>query len=94
MPQVLTIRMRDGSTDHLSRPASIIEIDSLLCKGLGVECHPVHWHRGWVDSIGFSLACGKTWNEIREIWEECDELIPVIDWLEANTEAEGHYSRH
>ena len=35
-------------------------IDNEICAHLGVQPHPVYYHNGWYDSIGLSIACGKT----------------------------------
>lgn len=41
-------------------------IDRELCQLLGKEEHPKLYVAGWFDSIGFSLAMGKTFDEIVE----------------------------
>jgi len=85
--------MKDGSTDELSRGEAIHAIDEYLCKAFDEPIHPIHWFRGWVDNIGMFLACGKTWNECREIWKEIPDQLEVIDWMEEHTMADGHYER-
>ena len=41
-------------------------IDRELCQLLGVKEHPKLYVAGWFNNIGFSLAMGKTFDEIVE----------------------------
>lgn len=52
-----------------------------LLVTVDVECDPLYWHRGWADSIGLGLACGKTFEQLREI---LPSMIDIIDFLDAN----------
>lgn len=53
-------------SDLQSGPVSLVKIDSELCGLLGVEIHPVKYVRGWFDFIGFGLATGSTFADIRQ----------------------------
>lgn len=84
--QLQLTRKADGKV------ADLVALDNEICDVLGVEPHPRDFYVGWVDTIGFSLACGKTFEEVRSHW--CDpneygepterdlERGRVIDYLE------------
>lgn len=63
-------------------PVKFNAIDDEMCAALGVEPDPVEYHKFWYDTIGFSLACGQSWDQIRETWGE--RKGDVIDFLEEN----------
>ena len=58
-------------------PVSLNRIDEELCRELGVEVHPRNWVVSWYDIIGFKLAMGRTWTEIRaELLQTEEEFLP------------------
>ena len=61
MPQCYTLT-RKGQTE----PESRAKIDDEMCKHFGVTPDPKFWYMDWDNIVGFSLACGKTWDQIRE----------------------------
>jgi hypothetical protein len=46
-------------------PEKLSKIDEELCAILDEEVHPTRYVMSWFDMIGFELACGKKWDEIR-----------------------------
>ena len=62
-------------------PVNLVDVDKEMCKAFGAECDPDKWYRSWYNIIGFGLALGRTWDDLREI---DPEDVDVVDWLEAN----------
>ena len=90
MPNCFTLT-RKGE----SQPASMQAIDDLLRIEFGEEPDPEQWLWGWYDTIGFGLALGKNWAQLREQFAEDPaesertnlarrRKLAVIYWLEAN----------
>ncbi len=67
-----------------TEPMSLNKIDEMICNHLNVPVDEVKYVHGWFDSIGFSLACGRNWEQVRENFSDCPELMPIIDFLEEN----------
>lgn len=71
-------------------------VDEKLCSFLGIQPDPVKYVNGWYDSIGFRLAVGKTFEQIRtEFTEYVNEpnnpyakgysnLLTILQWIEEN----------
>jgi hypothetical protein len=77
----------------------LIAVDEMLCEHLGVEPDEKEWHWGWMDTVGLSLAMGKTFDEVREIYLT-PELGPsighakaIVDWFEQEFENDSYYGR-
>lgn len=47
-------------------PVVLPRIDEAICLALSVPCDPIKYYNYWFDSIGFRLAIGKTFDQIRE----------------------------
>lgn len=69
-------------------PENFTEIDNAMCQHFGVEPDPDYFYRSWYDLIGFGLAVGRTYAELREL---APGYAPVIDWLEANYTVKAYY---
>ena len=78
-----------------SKPASLQAIDDEMRIEFGEEPDPERWLWGWYDVVGFGLAMGRDWMQLREQFAEdpvedeesvefCRSMLKVIDWLEAN----------
>lgn len=59
------------------------EVDDKMREHFGAPPDAERWYEQWYDTVGFALALGKDWTEIRAMFADC-ELDPVIDWLETN----------
>ncbi len=46
-------------------PVSLNGVDEAICQYLGVPVHATRYRSWWFDVIGFRLACGKTWEQVR-----------------------------
>ncbi len=84
MPNCFTLTRK---SDPDAGPVTFAQIDEELCKHLGVECHPKQYYLGWYDGIGYALAIGKNWDQIRETLREYnydEEAFKIVDFLEEN----------
>jgi hypothetical protein len=59
---------RDGQAVALQ------QIDEEMCNHFNAPCDPVRWFRGWYDFIGFDLATGRDFAQIRAIYEADPDL--------------------
>lgn len=80
MPNCFSLT-RKGETE----PTSLSAIDEELCALLGTPVHPTRYVEGWFDSIGFALACGRSWEQIKLFSDPReDNLRKIITHLETN----------
>ncbi len=96
-------------SDPAAGPVSANTLDEEICAHLGVEIHPTNYHVYWYDSIGFRLALGMTWDEIRGRFREQEEdanakgefeyadlmgvLLRITDWLEERFTVDSGHCR-
>lgn len=65
------------------KASNLVDIDEELCQAFGEPIHLEHWFRNWYNLIGFCLAMGDSFDQVRERLKEGDtDLREVIDWLE------------
>lgn len=81
--------VRDGSA------VPLVQVDEEMCRHFGEPCDSDRYFRAWYATIGYDLAMGRTFEEIRAIysapeWTEA-ELGPVVDWLAANFSPRSWY---
>jgi hypothetical protein len=90
------------------QPAIFQQIDDKMRESFGAPPNDKEYMNGWYDSIGFRLALGKTWNDIRDEFEleyRSDvnsgrersiypRLISITNWLEDHYESSSWYQRH
>lgn len=66
----------------------LVQVDEEMCLHFKEPCDPKRWFMFWYDIIGFDLAAGKTFGEIRgyvrETYPEHPILVDIADWLQAN----------
>ena len=90
MPNCFTLT-RKGE----SKPASLQAIDDEMRVAFGEEPDEVRWLWGWYDTIGYGLALGRDWTQLREQFAEDPpeskrtntfrrRMLAVIDWLETH----------
>lgn len=74
-------------------------VDGQICELLGRPIDEHHYcsiledaEISWYDTIGLALACGKTFDDIRETWHDVDNVLRVVDFLEAHYTVDCGYS--
>jgi hypothetical protein len=81
-------------SDTERKPVPLSLIDDEICRHFGVVSDKIRYHAAWYDIIGFELAMGKSFSQIREGFEKevetsqyADEyrhLIEICDYLSSN----------
>ncbi len=71
-----------------NEPTKLTAIDDEMRVAFGEPPDGENWLWHWYDCIGLALACGKTWDQIREIFEDSRELLMVVDYLEERYESD------
>ncbi len=66
----------------------LLQVDEEMCRHFNEPCDPKRWLEFWYDIIGYELARGKSFDEVRSYvaatYPETPRLIKIADWLEAN----------
>jgi hypothetical protein len=65
------------------KPTPLVQIDKEMCEHFNVEPNPQFYYRGWYDIVGFGLACGYSFDKVREIHPDYKD---ICDWLEKHFE--------
>ena len=91
MPACFTLTPKGEET-----PDSLGRVDAKICAHFGAPVHPKFFLWEWYTMIGFRLAMGRTWEEIRQSFREgiadnefvdgYTKLLEVVDFLEATYE--------
>jgi hypothetical protein len=77
--------LRGGAAVPLS------DVDEEMCRHFDAPCDAKHYFEDWYDVIGFDLAGGRSFAEIRATHAEHPVLVQVTDWLEANFTVRSWY---
>lgn len=84
--------LKEKSTGMLFGGAKLLDVDNVLCQYMGVDPDPVHWYMKWVNSVGMSLAFGRSFDEIRGDFDD-PEMIRIINWVEEHFENASNRGR-
>lgn len=79
--------LRDGSALPLN------QIDEEICRHFNEPCHKTRYYQGWYDTIGFDLAAGQSFDQIRTAYADFPKLVEIANWLEANFTVRHWYER-
>lgn len=61
------VQFLDKSTGE---PVILEDVDSAVCRHLGVDPHPAEWHENWFNVVGLLMAMGYRGVELRDkIWD-------------------------
>ncbi len=71
-------------------PVNLHDLDVEICALIGEPVHPTRYCIGWFDSIGYWLAVGKTWDEIRELHAEGRACTRGTDMIDPEAAAAHH----
>ncbi len=87
MPNV--VKFYDKQTEEMM---DYIELDNLLWLEFhgSVPENNNQWFRNWYNTIVFGMACGTTWDRLREIYVDTNQ-IPIINFLEDRYEVKAWY---
>jgi hypothetical protein len=74
-------------------PVSLIEIDEEICKLFEIEPNDRVYYRGWVDWIGFLLACGHSFEKIRQDKgiQSDEQMLQICNYLDENYTSQAWY---
>jgi len=70
--------LRDGDA------VSLNQIDEEMCKHFQVPCHETRYYESWYDTIGFGLATGESFDQIRMTYADFPRLVEIASWIETN----------
>lgn len=84
------LELTDKATGEVYAHGRLIDLDKEICDHLGLPCDPQVWVLSWMNTVGYALAMGATWEHIRKYIPEPDELLPdgrdpclsLVDYLE------------
>ncbi len=69
----------------------LVELDELIAEAMGEKPDPVNWFCGWMDSIGFLLALGKSFADLKQSYKDSPMGLRISEWLEANFDNQSYY---
>jgi hypothetical protein len=70
--------LRDGIAISLN------EIDEELCRYFKEPCHKTRYYEAWYDTIGYGLAAGQSFDQIRTTYADFPRLVEIAHWIETN----------
>lgn len=76
-------------------PVTLQAVDDsmwLACEG-SIPTPNNQWFSHWYNTIGFALACGKTFRDCREYFKDSERLLFVIDFIEKSYKVDAWYER-
>lgn len=87
------LRLKDRDTGEIIEDKKLIELDDKMRNAFGIQPDPEKWLYNWMDTIGFSLATGKTFDEILSDNWWLDEERHIICWLQERYENASYFCR-
>lgn len=93
MPNCFALRRKGETT-----PVTLESVDRAICQNLGFEYSPDEYTQLWYGTIGFMLACGKSFPEIIDrmsAWDNPwdDSLYQIACWLASNYDSDAWAER-
>lgn len=79
--------LRDGVAVPLA------QIDDEMCKHFDVEPHPARYYGSWYDAIGWELAHGRPFDQIKVTFAQYPQLVEICDWLAQHFTASSWHER-
>jgi hypothetical protein len=71
---------------------SLNVVDEEMCRYFEAPCDPERYYAEWYLNVGWDLAMGESFVEIRAKYEDGTDLARVVDWLAANFTARSWYA--
>lgn len=60
----------------------LVQIDEEMCRHFEAPCHPTRYYESWYDAIGYELAMGRSFEQIRVTLAEYPQLVEIANWLD------------
>ena len=89
MPNAFSLTRK---SDPAAGPTPLAKIDEEICQMLGVDVDPKLYAFGWYDVIGFRLAMGQSFAQIKAEVQNYKPMPQICDWLEENFVPDAWYS--
>ena len=74
-------QLLERSTDNELVPVAFSHIDNRMRIHFDAPPDPINWYKHWYDLIGFGLALGRSWADLREAFPD---HVDIVNWLETN----------
>ncbi len=71
-----------------NEPTKLQAIDDEMRVAFGAPPDSSQWFRGWYNIIGLGLAVGKSFAQMRELFEDDAELVECLTYLEEKYESD------
>lgn len=91
MPNCFTLTRK---SDLESGPVAFAKIDDEMCGAFGITPDPKKYYCQWYDIVGFGLAVGKSFSDLREIWHDQPKYLQIVDWLDENFTSDAWCERY
>ncbi len=83
-------------SDLAAGPVNLNLVDEEMCARFLTSVHPTKYYMGWFDCIGWRIATGMSFDDIRaEAAKEPDgylaQMIPIVEWLDENFTTNAFY---
>lgn len=83
--------LRDGV------PVPLAHVDEEMCRHFDEPVHPTRYYQSWHDVIGYELAMGRTFDQIRATltssYSEYPQLVEIANWIEKHFTARAWHER-
>jgi len=70
-----------------------IELDGEIAEAMHGVADEVRWFADWMNTIGFGLALGKSFDEVRKNFDYDEETVKICDWLAERFTNESYMTR-
>lgn len=70
----------DRSTGEIVLP---VEVDNRMRAAWALNIDKENWLANWYNCFGISLACGDSWEQVKEDWELNPAVVAVAQYLES-----------
>ena len=72
-----------------NEPTKLTAIDDEMRVAFGAPPDSSQWFRGWYNIIGLGLAVGKSFAQLKKLFNDDAELVAVIDYLAEHYTPDG-----
>lgn len=72
-------------------PSDLVVVDNEMCAHFGASPDPVRYFEAWFDIIGFRLATGYSFVDMRVEFAKDARLVEIVDWLDQHYSPNAFY---